>query len=75
MPRSWWYRTIFMLLAMVFGILHVIPTMFPNLDAKKLPVKHRINLGLDLQGGLYLVLGVEFPTVYRESLIRNAKTL
>ena len=75
MPRSWWYRTLLLLFCTTIGILHIIPTMFPKLDAKKLPVKHKINLGLDLQGGLYLVLGVEFPTVYRESIIRNAKTL
>lgn len=75
MSRSWWYRAIFLTFTVVVGVLHVIPSLFPNFDAKKFPVKQRINLGLDLQGGLYLIMGVHFPAVYKESLVRNGKQL
>jgi protein-export membrane protein SecD len=31
-------------------------------------VKSKINLGLDLQGGLYMVLGIDFNQVYRDEM-------
>ena len=75
MPRSWWYRAIFLAGCIAIGVLHILPTVFPRVDAKKFPVKQKINLGLDLQGGLYLIMGVEFPKVYRESLTLNSNQL
>src|SRR5690606_11794344 len=37
--------------------------------------KDKINLGLDLQGGVYLVMGVDFNRVYRETIERQATSL
>jgi len=45
------YRFIIFLLATLFGIAFTIPS-FINKNPK-------VNLGLDLQGGMYLVLGVK----------------
>lgn len=75
MPRTWWYRVIFLIFTLLIAVVHVIPSVFPNMDTKRLPVKQKINLGLDLQGGLYLIMGVQFPQVFKESLMRNAKTI
>jgi protein-export membrane protein SecD len=32
------------------------------------PIKSKINLGLDLQGGLYMVLGIDFKKVYKDEV-------
>ncbi len=39
------------------------------------PTKDKIRYGLDIQGGLYLVMGVDVPSVLRESTDRLAETL
>lgn len=75
MPRSWWYRFTFLMFCLVIGVLHSLPSLFPNIDINKFPVKQRINLGLDLQGGLYLIMGIQFPEVYAESISRNGKLI
>lgn len=50
----------------------VIPTVF-DFDPEKssFPVKSKINLGLDLQGGLYLVLGIDFKEVFADEVKNN----
>ena len=75
MTRTWWYKLIFLTFMIVMAVLNVIPTIFPNIDAKKFVVKERINLGLDLQGGLYMIMGIDFPEVYKESITRNSGTI
>lgn len=69
MNRSWWYRFIFFLVIFGVSIVTVIPTML-NLDPENssFPVKSKINLGLDLQGGLYMVLGIDFDKVYADEV-------
>lgn len=47
------YRLIVFLIAFIFGISFSIPSFFQTENGSK------INLGLDLQGGLYMLLGVE----------------
>lgn len=46
----------------------VIPTFFNFNESSTFPVKSKINLGLDLQGGLYMVLGIDFKKVYRDEV-------
>lgn len=46
----------------------VIPTFFNFNESSSFPVKSKINLGLDLQGGLYMVLGIDFNKVYRDEI-------
>ncbi len=58
----------------VVALVHVIPTV-ANLDLEttKFPFKKKVNLGLDLQGGLYMVYGVDFKKVYSETLTRSVE--
>ena len=69
MNRSWWYRVSLLVVLSVLGIMAVIPTFF-KLDPEKssFPIKSKINLGLDLQGGLYMVLGIDFNKVYLDEV-------
>ena len=68
MKRSWWYRFTFLLVVSVISIMAVIPTVFNFDDEAKFPVKSKISLGLDLQGGLYMILGIDFNKVYRDEI-------
>lgn len=71
MNRSWWYRFSLLTVVALAALMSVIPTFF-SLDPEKsnFPIKSKINLGLDLQGGLYMVLGIDFEKVYRDE-VRN----
>lgn len=73
MNRSWWYRFSFMLLLFIISVMAVIPTFFGLKDESSFPVKSKINLGLDLQGGLYMVLGIDFNKVYSDEIKNYAK--
>lgn len=68
MSRSWWYRFSFMLVVFVFSTMAIIPTVFNFNEKSTFPIKSKINLGLDLQGGLYMVLGIDFKKVYRDEV-------
>lgn len=76
MSRSWWFRFGFLVFFFVIAVIYVIPTI-ANLDLEKtkFPYKKKVNLGLDLQGGLYMVYGVDFNKMYKEVLERNVDTL
>jgi preprotein translocase subunit SecD len=76
MSRSWWARFCFLVFCTVLAGIYVFPTL-ANLDLEKtkFPFKQKINLGLDLQGGLYLVLGVDFNKVYRDVVERQSRSL
>ncbi len=60
----------------VLSVVYVFPTL-ANLDLEhtKFPFKQKINLGLDLQGGLYMVLGVDFDKVFREVVERQGTSM
>jgi len=47
------YRIVIFALAIVFGIAFSVPSLFQTKDGKK------VTLGLDLQGGLHMLLGVK----------------
>jgi protein-export membrane protein SecD len=74
MSKKWWFK--FGLLVLITGIsgLMVLPT-FVRSGSEKLPFSRKINLGLDLQGGLYLVMGVDFNKVFREIADRQGLSL
>jgi preprotein translocase subunit SecD len=73
MARGWWIR-FSILVALVLGsLLAVTPTMFNLKEDSSFPLKTKINLGLDLQGGLYMVLGIDFNKVYRDEVIGYAR--
>ena len=76
MSRSWWGKFLLLAFCVVLSGIYVFPTI-ANLDLEKtrFPYKHKINLGLDLQGGLYLVLGVDFNKVYKDVIERQATSI
>jgi protein-export membrane protein SecD len=74
MARGWWYRVSFLIVVTIIAIVTVIPT-FIDLEKSNYPVKSKINLGLDLQGGLYMVLGIDFKKVYRDELKNSMRKI
>ncbi len=62
------YRLVIFLLALVFGIGFSIPT-FTHSEGPK------VKLGLDLQGGLYLLLGVKYEDAITSKLKTTAATI
>ncbi len=76
MSRSWWIRFWILVFFVVTAFVHVYPTVAGlNLETTKFPFKKKVNLGLDLQGGLYMVYGVDFRKVYKEVFERFAESL
>lgn len=76
MSRSWWGKLWILVFMTALAGAYVYPTLSGMDPAKsKFPVKTRMNLGLDLQGGLYMVLGVDFDKVYRDVTERQATSL
>lgn len=68
MKSSWWYRFVFLLIVGVISVILIIPTVFDHDENTNFPVKSKVNLGLDLQGGLYMVLGIDFNQVYADEM-------
>lgn len=76
MSRSWWMRLTLLAFFIVVAFIHVFPTLANlNLESTKFPYKKKVNLGLDLQGGLYMVYGVDFKKVYQDKLVRAVDSL
>ncbi|HKQ10712.1 MAG TPA: protein translocase subunit SecD [Rhizomicrobium sp.] len=65
---SLWTRIV-TLIILVGGILFALPNVLPPQVRAKIPKflpSQAVNLGLDLQGGSYLLLGVDFDAAMRE---------
>ena len=62
------YRLVIFILALVFGIVFSIPTFTQSEGAK-------VKLGLDLQGGMYLLLGVKYDEAIKSKLKTTAATI
>src|SRR3954452_24996526 len=76
MSRSWWGKFFLLGFFVVLSGIYVFPTLANlNLETTKFPFKQKINLGLDLQGGLYLVLGVDFNKVWKDVVERQSTSL
>jgi protein-export membrane protein SecD len=76
MSRAWWGKLLLLAFVVVLSIVYIIPTVANlNPETTKFPFKQKINLGLDLQGGLYMVLGVDFNKVYKDILDRQETSL
>lgn len=75
MARGWWLRFSFLLVLTIGALMSVTPTFFNLNENSAFPVKTKINLGLDLQGGLYMVLGIDFNKVYRDEIVGYAKKI
>jgi protein-export membrane protein SecD len=61
MEKAWYWKVIFVLVLIIGSVLYLLPTFLPDAMPKWYTdfFKKKINLGLDLQGGIHLVLGVE----------------
>ncbi|MCY4524615.1 MAG: hypothetical protein OXB84_07755, partial [Halobacteriovoraceae bacterium] len=69
MKKRPWISLGFLLFFVVFSIMLIIPTAFNLPETSRYPFKSKINLGLDLQGGLYMILGIDFNRVYKDELV------
>lgn len=76
MERSWWMKFLFLIFTVVMAGMYVYPTL-TNMDFEKtdFPIQKKVHLGLDLQGGLYMVLGVDFNQVFGEVVERQKTSL
>ena len=73
MARGWWLRFSLLMVLIIWAAMAVTPSFLGLKDDSKFPLKTKINLGLDLQGGLYMVLGIDFNKVYRDETVNYAK--
>ncbi len=75
MKTSWWVRFSALLVFVVLAVLVLLPTVMKFDENGKYPIKSKINLGLDLQGGLYMVLGIDFKKVYKDEVKTYARKI
>ncbi len=68
MKTSWWVRFSVLLVFIAISVIVLLPTVLKFDENGSYPVKSKINLGLDLQGGLYMILGIDFKKVYRDEV-------
>ncbi len=68
MKRSWWIRFTLLIVVSLISIAMIIPTALDFNEESSFPVKSKITLGLDLQGGLYMILGIDFNKVYEDEV-------
>jgi len=73
MARGWYLRFSLLMLFVIGALAISTPTFFNLNEKSSFPVKTKINLGLDLQGGLYMVLGIDFNKVYKDEVVNYAK--
>lgn len=75
------WKIILVALSVIFGVAFTLPTVLPEKAVQALPswLPHqRLNLGLDLQGGSYLLLEVDTAALRRErtvNLIEDVRNL
>src|SRR5215469_4653972 len=65
------WKVILCILAVVYGVLFTLPNLLPDSALRSLPafLPHaRLNLGLDLRGGSYLLYEVDPPASRSERL-------
>lgn len=68
MGKNWWYRFGLFVFLLLLSLASLVPTFFNLKSESSYPLKSKITLGLDLQGGLYIVLGIDFKKVYRDEV-------
>lgn len=66
------FRVGFALACAVVAILYLVPTFAPNLPWVQ---KDRIKLGLDLQGGLHIVMGINSEQALTDNMERRSASL
>lgn len=75
MKTNWWVRFSVLLVLIAASVIVLLPTVMKFDENGSYPVKSKINLGLDLQGGLYMVLGIDFKKVYRDEIQTSSRKI
>lgn len=75
MKTSWWVRFSALLVFIVLSVLVLLPTVMKFDEKGSYPIKSKINLGLDLQGGLYMIMGIDFKKVYKDEVLTYARKI
>lgn len=75
MARGWWFRFSLLTFLLLIALMGVAPTIFGFKEDSSFPMTKKINLGLDLQGGLYMVLGIDFEKVYRDEITNYSRKM
>ena len=65
------WRTIVATLGVVISIIYILPNFTKVAEISWWPAKKALNYGLDIQGGLQLVMGVDVDGVVKESITRT----
>src|SRR5437867_6191254 len=89
MDRAWYWKAGFIVAVTLFSAWALVPSVtyfrlpagerneasvFEKARPKWAPARH-VNLGLDLQGGIHLVMGVEVDRAVREKAVRRAEEI
>ena len=78
MKKGRFIEASFLSFFILLAVANLIPTFVEIKEDSSYPFKGKVNLGLDLQGGLYMVLGIDFKRVYRDELgryLRRAQSI
>ena len=70
------WKVIAVVLSVIFGVLFTLPNLLPEQTRASLPgffPKQTLNLGLDLQGGSYLLLEVDTEALRAERLVNTVE--
>ena len=68
MKKTWWIKFSLLALLAVVAAASLLPSLVKISEDTPYPFRSKLNLGLDLQGGLYMVLGIDFNKVYRDEV-------
>jgi protein-export membrane protein SecD len=69
------WKSILVIFVILTGIIFAIPSILYNEDSGNWFFKNKINLGLDLQGGSYLLLEVKSEVIFQEELDNISDTI
>ena len=75
MKTNWWIRFSVLLVFIILSVLILLPTTMKFDENGHYPFKSKINLGLDLQGGLYMIMGIDFKKVYKDEVKGYARKI
>lgn len=77
MPKSIKWRVLLIILFTLLSIVFLLPTLMPTLPSwwKGVLPQEKLRLGLDLQGGMHLVLGVETEKAVESTLERYSSDI
>ncbi|MGE3758032.1 MAG: protein translocase subunit SecD [Pseudobdellovibrionaceae bacterium] len=67
------FRIILVAIAIIVGVIYTTPSLMNiNPETSNLPYKKKVNLGLDLQGGLYMVFEINLKDVFDQTMKKTA---